>query len=307
MNSNVIVAKQLAAESSDTVLAQSESGSIIEKGRTDHALNPSFVLTPDKTRLFVQDWGSGRPVVFLAAWTFNSVVWGSHISSLVRQGFRCLAVDRRGHGRSDAPCFGYDLDTLASDLACVMEQKDLRDVVLIAHSMGSIEAVRYCAANGTERVGRLVLISPTTPCLIQSPDNLDAVPRHMVKAQLDAIAEDFPKWVAENEAPFFTADTIPETRAWIKNMMLSASLPVALACRRTIAEADTRSDMEKIYAPSLILHGDADASAPLPITGAKTAKMIKDSELIVYPGAPHGLPITHSKRSIVDILKFIRD
>ena len=101
----------------------------------DHALSSCYVLSQDKSNLFVQDWGSGRPILFLAAWTFDSNVWGGHIASLVRQGFRCLAVDRRGHGRSDAPCFGYDVDTLASDLASVIEQKDLRDVVLIAHSM----------------------------------------------------------------------------------------------------------------------------------------------------------------------------
>lgn len=126
-------------------------------------------------------------------------------------------------------------------------------------------------------------------------------------AQLDAIAEDLPKWVAENEIPFFTPDTIYETRAWIKNMMLSVSLPVALARRRTIAEADTRDDLGKITMPTLILHGDADASAPLPITGVKTAKLVNDSKLIVYPGAPHGLPITHRDKSIADIVSFIRD
>ncbi len=271
----------------------------------DHAPSPPFVLAQDKTNLFVQDWGSGRPVLFLAAWTFDSSVWGSHIASLVRRGYRCLAVDRRGHGRSDAPCFGYDLDTLANDLACVMEQKDLRDVVLVAHSMASIEAVRYCGSYGTDRIGRLILTSPTTPYLIQTPDNADAVPSSVVEAQLDAIAKDFPKWVAENEDPFFTSDTIPETRSWIKNMMLSVSLPVALACRRTIAEADTRGDLGMIDTPTLILHGDADASAPLPITGLKTAKLIGNSRLIVYPGAPHGLPLTHREKFIADILSFV--
>ena len=173
--------------------------------------------------------------------------------------------------------------------------------------MGSIEAVRYCASYGTSRVGRLILISPTTPCLIQAPDNPDAIPRNLAESQLDAIAEDFPKWIAENEPPFFVPETIPETRAWIKNMMLSVSLPVALACRRTITEADTRDDLRKIGTPTLILHGDADASAPLPITGAKTAKLIKNSNLIAYPGAPHSLPITHREMSIADILSFIRE
>jgi pimeloyl-ACP methyl ester carboxylesterase len=123
--------------------------------------------------------------------------------------------------------------------------------------------------------------------LIQTPVNADATPSSIIEAQLNTIAEDYPKWVAENEDPFFTSDTIPETRTWIKHIMLSVSLPVALACRRTIAEADTRGDLGKITTPTLILHGDADASAPLPITGLKTARLIENSQLIVYPGAPH--------------------
>ena len=143
--------------------------------------------------------------------------------------------------------------------------------------------------------------------MIQAPDNRDAVPRSVVETQLDAIAEDFPEWVATNERPFFTPETIPETRAWIKQMMLSVSLPVALACRRTIAEADTRGDLGKITVPTLILHGDADASAPLPITGVKTAKLIQNSQLTVYAGAPHALPITHRKRSIEDVVNFIHN
>lgn len=273
----------------------------------DHASKPSYVATSDNTNLFVQDWGSGRPVLFVAAWTLTSDVWGSYIASLVRHGFRCLAVDRRGHGRSDVPTFRYDLNTLANDLASIMEQKDLQDTVLVAHSMGSLEAVRYCASRSADRVSRLILISPTTPCLIQAPDNPDAVPRAMVESQLDAIAKDFPRWIAENEPPFFIPETITETRIWIKNMMLSVSLPVALACRNTIAEADTRDDLEKISTPALVLHGDADASAPLPITGVKTAKLLKNSKLIVYPGAPHGLPITHREKSLADILSFIRN
>jgi len=306
MSNEVMFGNQSSAEYADTDLFQSQRGSTSRMERKDHALNPSFVLTPDKTNLFVQDWGSGLPVLFLAAWTLDSSVWGSHIASLVRHGFRCLAVDRRGHGRSDAPCFGYDLDTLAEDLSCVLEQKDLRDVVLVAHSMASIEAVRYCGTYGMDRIGHLVLTSPTTPYLIQTPDNPDAVPICAVEAQLAAIAEDFPKWVAENEAPFFTPNTIPETRNWIKDMMLSVSLPVALACRRTIAEADTRGDLRKITIRTLILQGDADASAPLDFTGMKTAKLIQNSDLIVYPGAPHALPITHRERFIADVLRFIR-
>ncbi|KJC36209.1 arylesterase [Bradyrhizobium sp. LTSP885] len=259
----------------------------------------------DGTSLFVQDWGAGRPVLFLAAWTFNSSAWGSHIVALNAKGYRCVAPDRRGHGRSDMPMTGYDLETLTADVAAVIEQRDLRDVTLVAHSMGSIEAVNYLACHGSDRIARLVLVAPTTPFLVQTEHNPDAVPKPMIDAQNEAIAQDFPKWMAANEAPFFMPDTPDITRSWIREMMLSVPLPVALACRKTISFADLRAAAAAIDRPTLILHGDKDASAPLPLTGAKTAKLIKGSKLTVYEGAPHALPLTHSERLVSDILAFM--
>ena len=274
---------------------------------TAPASQQNSVTANDGTRLFVQDWGSGRPVVFVAAWAFNSNVWGSHIAALTGQGFRCVAPDRRGHGRSDAPGTGYDLDTLADDLAEVMEQLDLRQVVLVAHSMGTVEAVRYCARYGMDRVDRLVLAAPTTPYLTKTADNPEGIPAEAIQAQYDAIAFDYPKWIAENEAPFFTPDTVAETRNWIKGMMLDVPLPVALACRRTIASADLRTDLGRISRPTLIVHGDKDASAPVAITGARTAGLIADSRFTVYENAPHAIVLTHRDRFISDILGFITE
>jgi non-heme chloroperoxidase len=266
-----------------------------------------FIRTKDGTKLFVQDWGSGQPIVFLSAWTFHSNVWGSHIAALTERGFRCIAPDRRGHGRSDAPSHGYDVNTLADDVAAMIEQKDLKEVVLVAHSMGSVEAVRYCARHGMDRIEHLLLAAPTTPFMTQTPDNPDAVPSAAIEAQNGAIAKDFPKYIAENENPFFTPETISETRSWIKNMMLSVPLPVALLCGRSIAATDTRADLQKILKPTLIVHGDKDASAPLPLTGAKTAKLIANSKLIVYPGAPHAIILTHRERFLADALAFIQE
>ncbi|MBR0798296.1 alpha/beta hydrolase [Bradyrhizobium jicamae] len=265
----------------------------------------SRATAKDGTSLFVQDWGSGRPVLFLAAWTFNSSVWGSHIVALNARGYRCVAPDRRGHGRSDMPMTGYDLETLTDDVAEVIEQRDLRDVTLVAHSMGSIEAVNYLARHGSDRIARLVLVAPTTPFLLQTEDNPDAVPKPMIDAQNDAIAQDFPKWMAANEAPFFMPDTSEVTRAWIREMMLSVPLPVALACRRTISFADLRAAAARIDRPTLIVHGDRDASAPLPLTGARTAKLISGSRLNVYEGAPHALPLTHAGQLLSDMLAFM--
>ena len=172
-------------------------------------MNPRSVLqvpARDGTKLFVQDWGSGRPLLFLAAWTFNSAIWGSYIAALNAKGFRCIAPDRRGHGRSDMPAIGYDIDTLADDLAAIIEQRDLRDVTLVTHSMGSIEAVNYLARHGSERIAKLVLLAPTTPFLVQTEDNPDGVPQAAIEADNAAFAQDFPKWIAANEAPFFMPD-----------------------------------------------------------------------------------------------------
>ena len=269
------------------------------------AIQPLYATASDGTKLFVQDWGSGKPVLLLAAWTFNSSVWGSQIVALNAKGFRCVAPDRRGHGRSEMPMTGYDLDTLTDDVAAVIQKYDLHDVTIVAHSMGSIEAVNYLARHGAERIARLVLVAPTTPFIVQTEDNPVAVPRAMVEAQNAAIAQDFPKWMGENEAPFFMPDTPDVTRAWIREMMVSVPLPVALACRRTISSADLRAAAKSIDCPTLIVHGDKDASAPLELTGAKTAALIRGSKLAIYEGAPHALPLTHSARLMADLLAFI--
>jgi non-heme chloroperoxidase len=165
--------------------------------------------------------------------------------------------------------------------------------------------VNYLARHGAGRVARLVLVAPTTPSIVQTEDNPIAVPRAMVEAQNAAIAQDFPRWMGENEAPFFMPDTPEATRAWIREMMLSVPLPVALACRKTISFADLRAAAKGIDRPTLIVHGDKDASAPLELTGAKTAALIKGSKLAVYEGAPHALPLTHSARLMADLLAFM--
>jgi pimeloyl-ACP methyl ester carboxylesterase len=295
----------LSASATATESASHPTTSQKATSMSTQATRKPFVHSKDGTNLYVQDWGAGRPIVLLAAWTFNSAAWGEHIAALTAAGSRCVALDRRGHGRSDAPCAGYDVDTLADDVAAVFEQHDLKDAILVAHSMGTIEAVRYLARHGISRVKKLVLIAPTTPFLRKTEDNPDAVPVEFIKAQYDQIAKDYAKWMADNEAPFFAPDTIADTRNWIKTMMLSVPLPIALECRRTISMTDTRKDLTKLNLPTLILHGDKDASAPLPLTGVKTAKLVKGSRLVVYEGAPHALTLTHRDRLLSDISAFI--
>ncbi|MDH6257868.1 alpha/beta hydrolase [Bradyrhizobium sp. BR13661] len=264
-----------------------------------------YVTAKDGTRLFVQDWGSGKPVVLLSAWTFDGSTWGTQIEALTAKGFRCVAPDRRGHGRSEMPSTGYDLETLTDDVAAVIEARDLRDVTLVGFSMGTVEAVNYLGRYGSDRIARVVLVAPTTPFLVKTEDNPDAVPKAMIEADNAAVGRDFAKWIAANEAPFFLPETPEITRAWIREMMLSVPLPVALACRKTISFSDLRAAAAGIDRPTLILHGDKDASAPLPLTGAKTAKLIKGSKLVVYEGAPHPLPLTHGERLVADMLAFM--
>lgn len=277
--------------------------SLLETARP--AARSPYVTARDGTKLFVQDWGNGKPVLLLTAWTFDASTWGSHIEALTAKGFRCVAPDRRGHGRSEMPSTGYDLETLTDDVAAVIEARDLRDVTLVGFSMGTVEAVNYLGRYGSDRIARLVLVAPTTPFLVKTEDNPDAVPEAMIEADHATIARDFAKWIAANEAPFFLPETPEITRTWIREMMLSVSLPVAMACRKTISFSDLRAAATSIDRPTLILHGDKDASAPLPLTGAKTAKLIKGSKLVVYEGGPHPLPLTHGERVIADMLSFM--
>jgi non-heme chloroperoxidase len=263
-----------------------------------------FISAKDGTRLFVQQWGNGRPIVFVSAWTLNSDFWGTHLQAMASAGFQAIAFDRRGHGRSDAPSCGYDADMLADDLAVVIESLDVQDIVLVSHSMGSGEVARYLTRHGSERVAKLVFVAPTTPYLVKTEDNPDAVPEEMLDGRLAAIAKNFPAWVRDNEPPFFTAETDSETRAWVKAMMLGVSVPVAVTFQKLAGKTDFRPDLKRIELPALVLHGDQDASAPLPLTGAKTADLIRGSKLIVYENAPHALPLTHRDRFLADLTAF---
>jgi pimeloyl-ACP methyl ester carboxylesterase len=195
---------------------------------------------------------------------------------------------------------------MVDDLSMIMDQLDLRDVVLVAHSMGSYEAVRYLATGGANRISRLVLVAPTTPFSVKTDDNPEGWPKEAIEAQHQLIARDFPSWIGENEGPFFTPDTSQETRTWIKNMMMSAPLPVALANAAATSTADVRPDLKRITCPTLIVHGDKDFSAPLAMTGARTARLIANSRLIVYEGAPHAIILTHQERFLSDLLGFIQ-
>jgi non-heme chloroperoxidase len=261
--------------------------------------------TKDGTRLYYKEWGNGAPVVFVHSWALNSDMWQYQTAEFAEHGLRCITYDRRGHGRSDQPSYGYDANTLADDLAVVMNSLDVSNATLIGHSMGCGEIARYAARHGSKRVARIVLLAPTMPFLKQTADNPEGIPEQVFETVRATWRADFPKWIADNTPPFFTKDTSEAMQQWGASMMLPMSLPIAVACNRSMVDTDFRADLRDITAPTLLIHGDADASAPLPLTGARTAKLVPNCTFKVYEGAPHGLFVTHKQRLNADILQFI--
>jgi pimeloyl-ACP methyl ester carboxylesterase len=231
-------------------------------------------------------------------------MWERQLLALGEAGFRVVAFDRRGHGRSDVPASGYDLDTLADDLARVVEERDLSGVLLVGHSMGAAEVLRYAARHGTSRVARVVLVAPITPFLTATPDNPLGLPAEVVAAMEARWLGDFPGWVEENKPPFFIEGTSPATMDWLARIILATPLSVGLTSFRALVRTDLRPDLAKLDRLTLVIHGDRDVSAPLEITGRPTAAGIPGAELRIYEGAPHGLFITHADRLNRDLIAF---
>jgi non-heme chloroperoxidase len=255
--------------------------------------------------LFYRDWGTGRPVVFVASWAFSSSMWQRQMQHLADNGFRAIGYDRRGHGRSDDPGTGYDFDTLADDLAALIEHLDLTDVTLVGHSMGGGEVVRYLTRHGESRVSKIVLVASTVPCLRQRPDNPNGVPAAAGDQLMARLRTDFGGWVDENVDAFFGEAAVPQaTRDWAVRECLSVDLHAAIGCTEANVSADFRPELAKIAVPTLVLHGDHDASAPLELCGRVTAELIAGAELRVYTGVAHALFFTHTERLNADLLEF---
>lgn len=265
---------------------------------------PRVIESRDGVDLFWRSWGQGRAVVFLHGWAVNCDIWQYQMAALSKHA-RCIAYDKRGHGRSSDPGQKYDYDALADDLAAVLEKLDLRDVVLVGHSMGPAEIVRYLSRHGGERVARLVLISSALPFMLKTADNPGGIPPAAFAERREQWLRDMPKFLAANARSFLTADTSPETVAWIANMGSQASLKALLEINHTISETDLRSETARISKPTLIIHGDRDKSAVLEQTGKRIASMIAGSTLTVYEGGPHGLPVTHGERLSSDLAHWI--
>ena len=262
----------------------------------------------DGTRVHFRDWGIGRPIVFVAPWGLCSDWWDLPVMSLTERGWRCVAFDRRGHGRSDDPCRGYDFDTLADDIAAVMDALDVQNVVLVGHSMGGAEVVRYLTRYRSRRVAHAVLIAPTTPFSLKTDDHPVGRTREELEKILESLKHDLPHIAAEAAPDFFGVpnnSVSKETMDWWSRMFLDrCSIKVLSDLFKVMNETDFRTELRTIRTPTLILSGDIDKSAPLELRGRPTHELIAGSQLLVYENAAHGLPYTHTDRMLADIVAF---
>jgi non-heme chloroperoxidase len=268
--------------------------------------SPGFIRTPDGVKLFYCDWGTGKPVVFLSSWSLSSASWKYQMLALSERGLRCVGFDRRGHGRSTDPGRGYDFDTLADDLAAVLDTLDLHGATLVGHSMGCNEIVRYLERHGDGRVARIALLGPTLPMLQQAADNPDGVPASVFDSFRTAeLNTDFAKWIDGNMAPFLSPTASPGMANWVRSMALTTSGKALYDCHRAVTSSDFRSALARIDVPTLVIAGELDVSAPLELTARRAAALVPGAHLEVYAGAAHGMFLTHMERVNHDLLEFI--
>lgn len=265
-----------------------------------------MIKSHDGTELFCRRWGDGPPVVFVHGWALNSDGWQSAMLQTVRAGFQAIAYDRRGHGRSDDPGRGYDYDSLADDLAAVLEECDVRGATLVGHSMGCGEITRYLTRYGEDRVARVVMCAPFLPFPLKNADNPDGIADlASLEAMRGAWVTGFTSWLAQAAPPAFGADASPELVSQTVRAMLRCSLQAAIECNVTGSQADFRPELTRIETPTLVLQGDKDGSCPLELTGRKLPGLMPNCRLTVYPGATHTLIIEQAAQVAADILAFI--
>lgn len=269
-----------------------------------------YIKTRDDTNLYVKDWGSGRPVVLLHGWPLSADSWDAQALALAEAGYRAIAYDRRGFGRSDQPWQGYDYDTLTDDLADVLDQTGAQDATIVGFSMGGGEVARYMSRHEGKNVIGAGLIASVVPYMLQTDDNPDGVPEAQLQAIGTGIKKDrFAFWSAFLQqffgVGFISSPVSDETLQWAWRTTMQAGLRPILACAESFGHTDFRGDLAAFDVPTLIVHGTADKTVPIDATGRAAAKGIADAQLIEYDGAPHGLTVTESDRFTQDLLAFL--
>ena len=286
-----------------TLLSSIAAATLLRPTATRAAGN--FIETNDGQRLFVRDAGTGRPVVLIHGWTLSSEIWKDQIELLAAQGLRAVAYDRRGHGQSSKPENGYDYDRLADDLATILDRLDLKDVVLVAHSMGSGEAVRYLARHNDKRIARLVLVAPTTPFPLKTADNPEGVDGAIFDKQVAALQADREAFFSAGTATFMGANPAPELQAWARTIARQASVPAEIGCLRAYSATDFRPEMKAVTVPTLIVYGTADAPVAR-VNAQRSHAAIAGSHLEIYDGAPHAVFLTNAERFNRDLATFAK-
>ncbi len=272
----------------------------------------STVTTKDGTQIYYKDWGSGKPVIFSHGWPLNANAWDEQLVFFASHGYRALAHDRRGHGRSSQPWNGNDMDTFADDLATLIETLDLKDVVLVGHSMGGGEITRYIGRHGTERIAKAVLLAAVPPLMLKTEANPGGVPLEAFDKIRAGVAADRSQFFKDLTKTFYGTNLLLGSHVsegvreqfWLQGMQ--ASLKSVLDCIKAFSETDFTEDLKKFDVPTLIIHGDNDEIVPLAASAQLAAQLVKGSILKIYPGADHGLATTHRDQFNADLLAFIK-
>ena len=270
----------------------------------------STITKKDGTIIYYKDWGSGYPVVFSHGWPLNADAWESQMVYLASHGFRCIAHDRRGHGRSSQPWTGNDMDTYADDLSALMETLDLERATLVGHSTGGGEVARYIGRHGTKRVAKVVLMGSVTPLMLKTTSNPGGLPMEAFDKIRAAVSADRSQFFKDLTIPFYGANR-PGSKVsqgvrdafWFQGMQ--GGLKNEIDCIKAFSETDFTGDLGKIDVPTLIIHGDDDQIVPVSASAHASVKLIKNATLKIYAGGPHGLADTHKEQLNKDLLGFL--
>lgn len=272
----------------------------------------STITMKDGATIYYKDWGSGQPVIFSHGWPLDADAWDPQMFFLASNGYRVIAHDRRGHGRSNQPWNGNDMDTYADDLATLIDALELHDMVLVGHSTGGGEVARYMGRHGTGRVAKAVLISAVPPLMLKTDGNPQGSPMEVFDGLRSAYLADRSQFYIDlASGPFYGFNRSGAKVSqgmiddfWHQGML--AGYKNAFDCIKAFSETDFTEDLKKVDVPTFIIHGDDDQIVPIDASGRASARIVKGAVLKVYPGAPHGLPGTHHDQLNADLLDFIK-